>query len=105
MLEDVPEWWETFDWDYGSFCDCGEPTCEECMTREAWWAELSPFLLFEGPDGVVHSTRAHDYGALCGNTYYAERAASTDDVRRIAGKALGKHITCLECALITPEPT
>lgn len=73
------------------------------MTQESWWASLAPHVLFEDADGLVHATRAHDYGALCGNTFYANRAGSTDDVKRIAGKAMGKHITCLECVLVMPE--
>lgn len=96
--QDPPlEWWETFDWDLDSFCDCDSRVCERCTAQDRWWAELVPGLAFEDAHGVVHRTSDHDYGALCGNTFYAERATSTDDVRRIAGKALGKGVTCFEC--------
>lgn len=67
------------------------------MTQDAWWAQLQPRIAFEDAYGVVHRTTAHNYGALCGDTFYAERAASSDDVRRIAGKAIGKAVTCFRC--------
>lgn len=67
------------------------------MTQDEWWSQLAPNLAFEDEHGVVHRTTAQNFGAMCGNTFYAERAASTNDIRRIAGRALGKSITCFQC--------
>ncbi len=93
-------WWESYDWDYHSFCDCGRGDCEPCNTQATWWAQLNPRLPFE-EDGIVHVTCSDDYAAMCGNTFLKKRFDSTDQAMIFSEVARNQHkaITCLECAV------
>lgn len=97
----IPEWWETFDWDNASLCDCGRGDCYECNTRETWWASLQPHVPFEDTYGLVHVTGEHDYSALCGNMYLQTRSATSDQVQIFAAAARARHkvVTCIDCTL------
>jgi hypothetical protein len=102
-----PEWWESYDWDYHSFCNCERGDCASCNTQATWWAQLNPCLPFE-EDGMVHITNADDYAAMCGNTFLKKRFDSTDQAFIFAEVARNQHkaITCMECmvALVRTAP-